>query len=67
MSEPTNERTQNQARLSFAERRGGGRSQIGDAIQEPTNEARAEAKLAWTMPCKEEEDEVKSAWHLVTV
>ena len=25
---------------------------------EPTNEARAEAKLAWTMPCKEEEDEV---------
>lgn len=26
---------------------------------EPTNEARAEAKLAWTMPCKEEEDEVK--------
>ena len=22
---------------------------------EPTNEARAEAKLAWTMPCKEEE------------
>ena len=27
-------------------------------IAEPTNEARAEAKLALTMPCKEEEDEV---------
>jgi hypothetical protein len=24
---------------------------------EPTNEARAEVKLAWTMPCKEEEAE----------
>ena len=24
----------------------------------PTYEARAEAKLAWAMPCKEEEDEV---------
>jgi len=26
--------------------------------EEPTNEARAEGKLACTMPCKEEEDEV---------
>ena len=26
---------------------------------EPTNEASAEAKFIWTMPCKEEEDEVK--------
>ena len=60
MSEPTNERTQNQARLSFAERRGGGRSQIGDAIQEPTNEptneVRGETKLAWAMPYEKEED-----------
>ena len=28
---------------------------------EPTNEARAEAKLALTMPCKEEEDEVNGS------
>ena len=26
--------------------------------EEPTNEASAETKLAWAMPCKEEEDEV---------
>ena len=30
---------------------------------EPTNEARAEAKLVWTMPCKEEETRsVTSTW-----
>ena len=29
-------------------------------IREPTHETRAEAKLAWAMPCKKEEDEVKS-------
>ena len=26
--------------------------------KEPTNEARAETKLVWALPCKEEEDEV---------
>ena len=30
-------------------------------ICEPTNEARAETKLVWALPCKEEEVEVKSA------
>ena len=28
---------------------------------QPTNEAGAESKLAYAMPCKEEEDKVKSA------
>lgn len=28
---------------------------------QPTNEARAEAKLVWTLPCKEEENEVNLA------
>ena len=27
---------------------------------EPTHEARAEAKLAWALPCEKEEDEVKA-------
>ena len=26
--------------------------------KEPTNEARAETKLVWALPCKKEEDEV---------
>ena len=29
---------------------------------EPTHEARAEAKLAWALPCEKEEDEVKALW-----
>jgi hypothetical protein len=37
LSEPTEQRVQSHAGMSYAE---------------PTNEARAEAKLAWTMPCK---------------
>ena len=31
---------------------------IGANNAEPTNEARAETKLVWAMPCKKEEDEV---------
>ncbi len=31
----------------------------GIATDGPTNEARAETKLALAMPCKEEEDEIK--------
>lgn len=37
-------------------------SKLNIALKEaggPTNEASADAKLVWTMPCKEEEDEVK--------
>ena len=31
------------------------------SLAEPTNEARAEAKLAWILPCKEEEDDSQTA------
>ena len=40
--ESVNEREQSQVYLSFAG---------------PTNETRAETKLVWAMPCKEEEDD----------
>ena len=35
-------------------------------IREPTHETRAEAKLAWAMSCKKEEDEVKSVVEKIT-